>query len=319
MSAPAGARGFYLTAGLAMLVSIDTSWRFFGDVLGITALWERAVMFSVLEIGLLACGWGMRANVVAVGRPGVPRLFAWGLCAVAGLMAWELSGPAQGLARVILGPVLGLVMLHLALGIEIRTRHQRTGTWARIAHELRERVLSRLGLGDDTRDAVTRTRDRAARRAARLALSPRAPFRRARLARALRAAGVSFDRHMRGRMLGELATLRHADGLAELDQAAPWAPTPVSPTPVQTVTKSIQAPRDPEPTPAPITVVPRAERTRRPRNGRTDEELIEDLRRHIAETGAEIGKRLVMSQLGVGSDRALRILHAVKVEGEDTA
>ena len=63
---------------------------------------------------MIACGYGMRANVRAHGRPGAPRLVAWVLCAMAGYMAWQLSGVAEGVARVVLGPVLGLVMLHLA-------------------------------------------------------------------------------------------------------------------------------------------------------------------------------------------------------------
>lgn len=85
-----------------------------------------------------------------------------------------LSGPVEGIARVALGPILSLVMLHLALGIEIRNRTAvRTGTWARVGVEIRERVLSRLGLGNDERTALTRTRERAARRVARLAVTGR--------------------------------------------------------------------------------------------------------------------------------------------------
>lgn len=222
---PAGAGWFYAVAFMAMLVSIDTSWRFFGDILHISDTRERFVMFAVLEVALIACGYGMRANVHRSGRPGAPRLVAWVLCGLAGYMAWQLSGVAAGIARVALGPVLGLVMLHLALGIEIRAGQHQATTWTRIVRELRERLLSRLGLSDDARDALARTRDRAARRVARLSLGHRVLFRSARVARALRASNVAHDPTARARMLAELAAIRHADALAELHQPSPWPHT----------------------------------------------------------------------------------------------
>jgi hypothetical protein len=222
---PVGVKGFYLVAFLSMMVSIDTSWRFFGQVLHIGDIAERLVMFAVLEVALIACGYGMRANVQRSGRPGAPRLVAWVLCGLAGYMAWQLSGVAAGIARVALGPVLGLVMLHLALGIEIRAGQHKATTWVRIGRELRERVLSRLGLSDDERDALARTRDRAARRAARLSLGRVVPLRAVRLARALRASNVAHDPAARTRMLAELAALRHAAELATLDQPSPWQTT----------------------------------------------------------------------------------------------
>jgi hypothetical protein len=226
---PDGAFGFYLTAVLALVVSVDTSWRFFEHKLGITNLWERAVMFAVLEVALIACGYGMRANVIRHGRPGAPRLFAWLLCGMAGYMAWQLSGLATGIARVALGPVLGLVMLHLALGIEVRARRgTSTTTWARLGRELRERMLSWFGLGDDERDAIARTRDRAARRVVRLSLGTLVPFRSARVARNVRKSNVSHDDEARARMLTELATVRHAAELADLDQPSPWTAVPAS-------------------------------------------------------------------------------------------
>jgi hypothetical protein len=186
-------------------------------------------MFCVVELALVACATGMRANVrrvnSATGRPGpagAPRLVAWALCGLSAYAALLLSGPVEGAARVALGPILSLIMLHLALGIEIRQAGARTGAWTRVTSELRERALSRLGLADDDRDAVTRTRERATTRAARLALSPRALRRTARLARALRVAGVAHDPLLRERLLAELAVLRHADQLATLPQSSPW-------------------------------------------------------------------------------------------------
>lgn len=222
---PEGSRGFYLVAFMSLLVSVDTSWRFFGDRLGITNIWERATMFAVVEVALIACGFAMRAGIRSPGgKPGPARLILWALCAASGYMAFDLAGPVSGLARVTLGPVLGVIMLHLALGIEIRHTRHRVTTWSRISRELKERFLSRLGLGDDERDALARTRDRAARRAAHLArASWITPFRKVRLARALRSANAAHDERMRGRLMAELAAVQHADELRRLDLASPWA------------------------------------------------------------------------------------------------
>lgn len=220
---PAGAKGFYLVALMSIGVSVDTSWRFFEQRLGITDVVERVVLFSVMEAALIACGWAMRGGVRRDGRPGPARLVAWGLTAFAAFAALSLSGPVAGFARVLLGPVLGLVMLHLALGIEIRATRQHTTTWARIGRELRERLLSLLGLGDDHRDALARTRDRAALRAAKLALAGKwTPFRTSRLRKALHASHVAHDPAQKDRMLRELGVLQHAKKLAETTQPSPW-------------------------------------------------------------------------------------------------
>ena len=336
-----GAVGFYLAALLSLLVSVDTSWRFFRDDLHITDLRERVVMFAVLEVGLLACGYGMRANVIRHGRPGAPRLFAWLLCAVSGYMAWQLSGLGEGIARVTLGPILGLVMLHLALGIEIKSRTHHVTTWTRVGSELRERMLSRLGLADDDRDALTRTQDRAADRAARLALTPRAPFRSSRLRRALRTSGVALNEDRRGRMLMALAALRHAEGLVDLEQDSPWISATLGPSPARhepgtTVTEPLQTFRGVQDHPAPMTPesasatgvdliadleldlstdasptvnnsVPPARRkirtTSRSSAKRTDEELIALIRDHEQKHGP-MSRRLIMRTHHVGSEKA---------------
>ncbi|WP_229874065.1 hypothetical protein [Amycolatopsis deserti] len=222
---PEGSRGFYLVAFMSLLVSVDTSWRFFGEKLGITNVYERAAMFAVVEVALIACGFAMRAEIRSPkGKPGPARLILWALCAASGYMAFDLAGPVSGLARVTLGPVLGVVMLHLALGIELRHTRNRVTTWSRVSRELKERFLSRLGLGDDERDALARTRDRAARRAAHLArASWFTPFRKTRLDRALRAANAAHDDRMRARLMAELAAVQHADELRRLDLASPWS------------------------------------------------------------------------------------------------
>lgn len=162
-----GTRTFYVAALAGMLVSLNTSWNYFGSVLEVTDVVERGVMFFVLELAQVACAWGMRASIREHGKPGPARLIAWFLCAVSAYMAWSLSGVWVGVARVVLGPVLSLVMLHLALGIEIRSLRVKTdSTLVRAARELRERLLAFLGLSDEGRDARTIVRQRALARAA---------------------------------------------------------------------------------------------------------------------------------------------------------
>jgi hypothetical protein len=214
----------YAAAIAALAVSLNTSWRFFDRVLHIpTAYGERYVMFAVAELALVVCGAGMTVNVHRDGRPGSFRLIVWSMCAAMAYMAWIMSTPEEALGRILLGPLLGTTMLHLGLGIELRAHHQHTSTLARIGRELRERILSRLGLADDGRDAAQRTKDRKAYAAAALSRPQRWPWsRQARLERALLAAGVADDPAMRDRMLARLAVVRHAHGLATLTQPSPW-------------------------------------------------------------------------------------------------
>ena len=214
----------YVAALATLPVSLNTSWRFFDEVLHIpTAYGERYIMFVVAELALVVSGAGMAANVRRTGHPGLFRLVVWGMCAVSAYMAWTMSNVEEGIGRVILGPVLGTIMLHLALGLELRARNHRTGTLARVICELRERMLSRFGLADDERDALQRTRDRAAYRAAQLSLPRRWRWsREARLRRALLAANVADDPRMREKMLARLSVLRHAHELNTHDQPSPW-------------------------------------------------------------------------------------------------
>jgi len=248
---PKGSGPWYAAALVAIGVSVDTSWRFFGHNLHITDLRERVILFAVLEVALLAAGWSMRAGVRRDGHPGSARLVAWALCAFSGYMAVELSGPAEGLARVALGPVLALVALHQALGIEIKTRiGQRSGTLARIGRELRERFLSRLGLADDTRDARQRSRERAAERAAWLATHPERVFaRRARVARALRKADVATDAGMKTTMLAHAAVYANLGLLMEIQPDSPWTSAPDKRDEPSILVPSVPRPRRPRTAP----------------------------------------------------------------------
>lgn len=216
----------YAVAVVSLLVSLNTSWRFFDRVLHIpTAYGERQIMFAVAELALVVCGAGMAVNVHRDGRPGSFRLIVWAMCSAMAYMAYaESDQVGEAIGRILLGPVLGTIMLHLGLGLELRARHpQRSGTLARIGREQRERFLARFGLADDNRTAAQRTRDRHTHRAAALSRPRRWPWSRtARLERALLAAGVADDPAMMTRLESRLAVVKHAPALRDIDLPSPW-------------------------------------------------------------------------------------------------
>ncbi len=239
---------WYVSAAVATLVSTDTSWRFFGERLGITDLRERVILFAVLEIALVAAGLSMRAHVRRHGTPGSARMIAWGLAGASAYMAVQLSGPGEGIARVGLGPVLAIVALHQALGIEIKARMgARMSTLAKIGRELRERALSRLGLGDDERDALARSRERAAVKAATIATTAK-PSRRA-LRRAVLKSGAAVDPGMRTLLINTVAALQTLDALSTVQRTSPWVDeVPVPRPPVQRRPSSAPTSGGPVPT-----------------------------------------------------------------------
>lgn len=239
-----GTGPFYLVALVASFISLDTAARYFGEILHITGaltvdvpLWsgrvwhivnapvERWALCGIVELSLVACGYAMRSNVRRPGgKPGPAQLVAVALVAFSALMAITIGGPVAGVARAVLGPVLALVALHLALGIEVHIRPggEGTGTWARLRRELRERLLSIFGLGDDERDARARTRDRAVDRAARLATANYVIARKPRLARAVRQSGVALDPAARTRLKVQVAAQKNLDDLLNLTGDSPW-------------------------------------------------------------------------------------------------
>jgi hypothetical protein len=227
-----GTGPFYLVALACSLLSLDTAARFFSGRMGIDGLdirgfsVELAAVCGVGELTLIACGYAMRHNVRRNdnGKPGAAQLVALVMCTAASFMAVALDGPVAGGLRAFFGPVLALIALHLALGIEVKVRPVASaGTWAKIVAEARERFMSRLGLGNDGREAAERTRDRARERAARLATDDKAWWRDRRLARAVRASGATLDPDQRGRLLEQVAVLKHITDLTAVDVESPWS------------------------------------------------------------------------------------------------
>ncbi|MEV8048940.1 hypothetical protein [Streptomyces bacillaris] len=239
--------GPVLAAGAGAIVctiySGDTSWRFAGEHLGMVDTTERALMFGAGELALLACAVMARANKAATatdataGSAGVPGVLVWVITGVQVIPCYATSGIVGGTVRAVIGPVLAGLLWHLAMGLEIRVARPEalsTGLPAVIGRELRERLLSRLGLATRDRTAEQITRDRATARAVHLAavleLHPDGAlsgYRRRRLAAAVARSGAGTDGQQRHQLLQQLAARRTSGQLATVPLASPWAGTPV--------------------------------------------------------------------------------------------
>lgn len=221
--------------------SADTSWRFAADYLDMAGTAERAAMFGAAELALFATALLARQNLNGpTSAPGVPGVLVWVITGVQIIPAYAESGPVGGTVRAFVGPVLAALLWHLAMGIELRHRAPEAssnGFGALLVRELRERLLSRLGIAERHRDAAQITRDRATVRAVALAarLAEIGPARREkrrgrrtarRLSVAVAKASVGTDAAQRGKLLDQLAARRHAAGLATVALPSPWAPPP---------------------------------------------------------------------------------------------
>ena len=228
-----------LAAAACTAYSADTSWRFAEHSLGMTSTGERAAMFAAAELALFACALMARQNLRTQGAPGTPGILVWVITGVQVIPAYSESGIVGGTVRAIVGPVLAALLWHLAMGIELR--HTRPGAEstslpAVLTRELRERLLSRLGLAVRDRSAEQITRDRATLRAvalaAKLADMPEGARGRARITRRLSVAvgkaQAGADEEQRGKLLELLAARRHAAALATVDLPSPWEPAHVT-------------------------------------------------------------------------------------------
>ncbi|MEV5472776.1 GIY-YIG nuclease family protein [Streptomyces sp. NPDC052207] len=228
--------GAVLAAGVGALgctaYSGDTSWRFAEHRLGMDQVDERALLFATGELALLACMAMARANKRATafdggaGTPGVPGVLVWCITGVQVIPAYSESGFIGGTVRAVIGPVMAGLLWHLAMGLEIRLRKPEalsTGLPAQIAHELRERLLSYLGLAVRGRDAAQLTADRAIARAVRLASRRHlGMWGRAALKASVARSGAAVDNGQRTLLLAELAGRRTAAHLRVMPFDSPW-------------------------------------------------------------------------------------------------
>ncbi|MFI5803497.1 hypothetical protein [Streptomyces sp. NPDC051561] len=226
-----------VAATMCTFYSADTSWRFAAHFLGLYSTAERIAMFAAGELALFSMALLARQNLHSDKRaPGTPGVLVWVITAVQIIPAYAESGPVGGSVRAFLGPILAAVLWHLAMGIELRHRIAKATSnslAARIGREVRERLLSRLGIADRSRDAQEIARERATAKAATLAarLSARPKAYRTtlrgqiairRLAEAIDRAQVATDPQQRERLLARFAARRNASALLDADLAFPW-------------------------------------------------------------------------------------------------
>lgn len=226
--------------------SADTSWGFAKHRLGMTDDTERLAMFAAAEIALIACGLLARANKTATateenaGTAGVPGVLVWVITGVQVIPAYSESGFVGGTVRATIGPVMAGLLWHMAMGLEIRVIRPgalSTGLPALVSRELRERLLSRLGLAVRDRTAEQISRDRATTRAVEYAVRLErrqdhgwgwvtARIER-RLSRAIGRSGVASSPNQRAELMRQLSARRNSAGLATIKLTSPWdAPQP---------------------------------------------------------------------------------------------
>lgn len=265
---PAAVAVASLAAMACTAYSADTSWRFAEHRLGMTSELERAAMFAAAELALFACALMARQNLRSPqGTPGTPGVLVWVITGVQVIPAYSESGFVGGTVRAVVGPVLAALLWHLAMGIELRHGRPDAASQslpALLARELRERLLSRLGLAVRDRTAEQITRDRATVRAVALAakladMGPKARA-RARVARRLSVAvgkaqaGASAEQ--RAKLLDLLAARRHAASLATIDLASPWEDTPEDTQDSEDAPASPSVPPFPRPVPPGARLLP---------------------------------------------------------------
>ncbi|MCB8902040.1 MULTISPECIES: hypothetical protein [unclassified Streptomyces] len=218
--------------------SADTSWRFAADYLDMAGTAERAGMFAAAELALFATALMARQNLAAQGAPGLPGTLVWVITGVQVIPAYAESGPVGGTVRAFVGPIMAAMLWHLAMGIELRLRTPGAASHSLVAslgREVRERLLSRLGIAARDRDAAQITRDRATARAVTLAarLAELTPQRQQgwhgrrlarRLSKAIGRSAVGTDPAQRAELLDQLAARRHALTLATVPLPSPWSP-----------------------------------------------------------------------------------------------
>ncbi|MFI2911137.1 helix-turn-helix domain-containing protein [Streptomyces sp. PDY-4] len=273
---PAAVAVASLAAMACTAYSADTSWRFAEHRLGMTSDVERAAMFAAAELALFSCALMARQNLRSPqGTPGTPGVLVWVITGVQVIPAYSESGIVGGTVRAVVGPVLAALLWHLAMGIELRHATPGAGSQslpALLARELRERLLSRLGLAVRDRSAEQITRDRwtvkAVGLAARLAeMKPNARGRTRvarRLSVAVGKAQAGASEEQRTKLLELLAARRHAAALATIDLPSPWQDTPQDAEDTEDAPASSSVPPFPTPVPPGARLLPVVARPKAP-------------------------------------------------------
>ncbi|MFP8906164.1 hypothetical protein [Streptomyces atacamensis] len=210
-------------------VSLNTSFRFTKDGLGMTGEAERILSCAAFEALIAMCVLGARERLSSEAKsPGWYGSAVWVLAALSAVPAWHEGGglTAGTIVRIIIGSFGSALAAHSALGLELRHRtgDESQSPMAQIARDLRERLMARLGLSHRNRTAQQIARDRALDEAVDLRdeydrlpdteKKGKAGVKLARkLARALDRAGCAEDEEQQRKFRARVALRRYATEL----------------------------------------------------------------------------------------------------------
>ena len=221
-------------------VGANTAWRFAGEHLDITNVYERAGLFLVGEVMLFGLALMARQNLhnPTMNRTGLPGTLVWVLSGFLAVPAISESDSFAGAAwRIVLGPLGAALLWHLAMGIELRQSGDEDavnqGVGAKILRRVQQQILSWLGVAEQDVTAEELSRERARKRAAELvdrigSLSEKKRKGRqgrrlnSKLRMALRHAGVAGNPEYKQLLLEDLAVSAHAPALVSLEHTSPW-------------------------------------------------------------------------------------------------
>lgn len=155
-------------------VSLNTSYRFTQDGLGMQGTAERLLSCAAFESLIAMCVLGARERMDGETKsPGWYGSAVWIFAALSSVPAWHEGGgfTTGTVVRVIVGSFGSALAAHSALGLELRHRtgSESQSPMAQIARDLRERLMARLGLAHRGRTAQQIAQARALDKAVDLA------------------------------------------------------------------------------------------------------------------------------------------------------
>ncbi|WP_367137039.1 MULTISPECIES: hypothetical protein [Streptomyces] len=218
-------------------VSLNTSYGFTHDGLGMTHAAERALSCAAFESLVMMCVFGARERMAGDEKsPGWYGSAVWVFAALSSVPAWHEGGgfTTGTTVRVIVGSFGSALSAHAALGLDLKHRsgEESQAPTAVILRDLRERLMARLGLAVRNRTAQDIARERALAKAVELAdkgarLSAEDRKKKgakigAKLAGALDRADIATDPAQKHLFLERLGTRRNAETLYDYTAPASW-------------------------------------------------------------------------------------------------
>lgn len=221
---------------ITMSYSGLTSWQWSTARLH-APVWERGIVFTAFEVVMLAFAVASRENRLKAGRSGWQHTATLFFAGLMSLMALQVAGsPLVAAVRFGGGPLAALLLFHSLLGLELRHQGTARESLLRSAlQEVRERIVSRLGIGrrgaGSAQIARSRAADRAVALASRRTLGNRAA---ARLSKAVDAAqhglGVEDAAAAEASIVDRVVRRKSIAGLHGIDARHVWRPSHTVPT-----------------------------------------------------------------------------------------